>query len=296
MYRRLNGSFIVTSIQYDGFSTHSKRYWVNKFQKLARFRWFRRGYSLLKGLQQTSNPVGFDIPSNFFADVDITRCVRDIRRYSLASGLYLPNALVGEIIVFAQTQPCFEPDAGSGLFRLSDIQKGCLPKEGNRPVYCALVKNLERCDAVNQLANDPVLLHIARRYLNYYPETITTHLTWSIASDRPLEMSQANYPPSNFHYDIAGYNFMTMNFYITSVRSVHDGPHMMIEGTHRAKPWSFYLSGRHSDGKIDRYYGLNNVRTILGPAGYGFMEDPSCIHRVLPPKQDHRLIFQIRYS
>ena len=293
---------MVTSVQYGvrfyygGFPVHIGRSWTHKIQKFARFFWFRQGYSYLKRYQQTSKLDVGAKRSKFFPEVDVDRCIQDLQQQSLACDFQLSPAVIGEILLFAKTQSCFEPDFNSGSFRLQEIKEGRLPRDGNRPVYCALVEHLERCNAIVELANDPVLLGIAQRHLKYYPETVTTHLTWSIASDRPLEVSQANYPPSNFHYDIAGFNFMTMNFYITPVHNVDDGPHMMIEGTHRKKPWSFFLSGRHSDEKIERHFGLENVRTILGPAGYGFMEDPSCIHRVLPPTQEHRLIFQIRYS
>lgn len=286
-------------MNYSGAQAFNKRL-ANGAQKLARFRWFRQSYSIFKHFQQrllksiTSPFQGSG--ATLFTDVDVVRCINALNRQSIAFGFQLPAEIIGEILVFAEIKQCFEPDFDRFSFHLREVKEGRLAKDNDREVYCALVKNLGDCKAIKKLTHDPILLEIARRYLKYWPETITTHLTWSIASDRPLKVNQENYPPSNFHYDIAGYNFMTMNFYITPVNSIHDGPHMMIDGTHKKKPWSFFLSGRHSDEKIDRYYGLENVRTILGPAGYGFMEDPSCLHRVLPPRSDHRLIFQIRYS
>ena len=282
-------------MNYSGAQAFNKRF-ASRTQKLARFSWFRQGYSLLKRYQQgaiaKNNPSG----SQFFDDVDIGLCIQSLQQKAIAFGFQLPPAVIGEILMFATKKQCFEPDFNNFPFYLKEVQEGRLPKDKNRQVYCALVKELKGCQAITKLAEDPVLLEIAHRHLKYWPETVTTHLTWSIASGRSLQMSQEHYPPSNFHYDIAGYNFMTMNFYITPVRSVLEGPHMMIEGTHRKKPWSFFLSGRQTDDQIDRHFGLRNVSTILGPAGYGFMEDPSCLHRVLPPRSDHRLIFQIRYS
>lgn len=272
---------------------------AGKAQKLARFRWFRQTYSFLKKWQQIfikSPPmVAQDLESEFFTDVDTDRCLQDLNRQAVAFGFQLPAAAIGEILVFARKKLCFEPDFNNFPFYLREVEDGRLPRDNNRQTYCALVQDLKNCKTIAKLVKDPVLLEIAHRYLQYWPETITTHLTWSIASDRSLKESQKHYPPCNFHYDIAGYNFMTMNFYITPVRSVFDGPHMMIEGTHKKKPWSFFLAGRQSDAQINHHF-PDKVRIILGPAGFGFMEDPSCIHRVLPPSSDHRLIFQIRYS
>jgi hypothetical protein len=162
-------------------------------------------------------------------------------------------------------------------------------------VLRGLVSQVERCSAIAQIEQDPLLLQIVQSYLGYYPTRITRHLTWSVVSDLP-ERGQSIYPPTTFHYDIAGFNFMTTYFYITDV-DVESGPHVMIKRSHVNKPlWMTLSSGRHSDAAVYGHYGKDKELVIEGKPGFGFMQDPSCMHKVLPPIKANRLLLQLRYS
>ncbi|MDJ0705454.1 MAG: hypothetical protein QNJ46_19415 [Leptolyngbyaceae cyanobacterium MO_188.B28] len=171
----------------------------------------------------------------------------------------------------------------------------CLP-DGHQ-VFRALVNDTNQCSAVNVVAQDALLLRIASTYLRYHPTKITCHLTWSLASNLTKGEVQNQYPASNFHYDIAGYNFATAYFYITPVLDEDSGTHVMIRGSHKRKPiWMLLKSGRHSDESVYAYYGKSDEIQIQGKAGFGFFQDPSCIHKVKAPTSQNRLLLQIRYS
>ncbi|QSJ17953.1 hypothetical protein JYQ62_03585 [Nostoc sp. UHCC 0702] len=156
---------------------------------------------------------------------------------------------------------------------------------------------MTKCQAINLIAQDSRLVQIASTYLRYYPTKITSHLTWSIVSNLTEDEMKKCYPATNFHYDIAGYNFATVSFYITSVLDESSGCHIMIKGSHQKKPvWMLLKSGRHSDETVYTYYGKENEIQITGKAGFGFFQDPSCFHKVKPPTSQNRLLLQIRYS
>ena len=55
-------------------------------------------------------------------------------------------------------------------------------------------------------------------------------------------------------------------------------------------------AGRQSDKAVLNYYGQDNQLIIEGESGFGFVQDPSCIHRVISPVKADRLLLQIRYS
>jgi hypothetical protein len=271
----------------------------NVTERFGRFRTVRRAYSVLRRYQQGDKSQYRDrlrpFTESLFPALHVNRCVKNLTHEAYSSGFQLSPAMTAEIYNFARKSYCTEPGTQKA-FQIDDVQDGRLTQDGGREVYRALVANPLHCTAIQKLVHDPLLLEIVHRYLHYWPDRITTHLTWSIASNRPVEVVRKHYPPTNFHYDIAGHNFMTVYFYITPVQTVEDGAHIMILRSHGSKPFMLLGSGRHSDATIHAHYGLQNAIPILGGAGFGFVQDPSCIHRVEAPRSSHRLLFQIRYS
>ncbi len=265
--------------------------------RFARFRFVRKLYSLIQNQRQRFNSAVFENQngagnSDLFNEFNVNECAQKIHKTGVCFGLHLPIELVDEIYEYAQNSFCTEPGFND-KFLIHEVQEGCL-RQG-RPVVRALVNNPAECPAIEKVVADPILLQIVREYLQYYPTRITRHLTWSVVSHLP-DRGKKLYPPTTFHYDIAGFNFMTVYFYITDVE-INSGAHVMIEGSHNQKPLDIVLSsGRHSDEKIYNYYGKDKEIVIEGKRGFGFVQDPSCIHKVLPPITRNRLLLQIRYS
>jgi hypothetical protein len=266
--------------------------------KLGRFLLVRKAYSLLRYQQQSADPAFYQKQvkvrdRSFFEGFDVEPCVKDLHREGVHFGLQLPAPLVEEIYNYAKTAPCTEPGF-DGEFQITEVRDGRL--RGGRHVLRALVQDLPQCDAIAMLMQDPILLQIVRGYLNYWPGQIVPVLTWSIASDLPEDVRRKGYPPTTFHYDIAGYNFMTAYFYLTDV-DASSGAHVMMRNSHEKKPLRMLLaSGRHSDSEVLDYYGKENEIVIAGKRGFGFVQDPSCFHKVLSPVTADRLLLQFRYA
>mgnify|MGYP001796294078 FL=1 len=183
-----------------------------------------------------------------------------------------------------------------GEIYVADVQNGQL--KGGRIVFRGLVNHPERCPVVERMAQDPMLLEVVRRYLRYWPMRLTYHLSWSFAVDIPEQEQKKVYPPLNYHYDVAGYNFMTTYFYITDI-DADTGAHVMIERSHNQKPFNtLFTSGAAAQlaQQVLDYYGADSETVIEGKAGFGFVQDPSCFHRLSPLKKGRRLLLQIRYS
>lgn len=269
----------------------------NWMQRFARFYLVRGGYSWMQNQIQkfdhniNGTQLKLSKPS-IFDGFCVDDAVQSVKLKSVSFGLQLPFNMTHSIYEYAVKNFCFEPGYPE-RFKVDDIRDGHL---GDRPVFRALVGDLGNCKVIEEIAQDPILLKIAAGCLGYYPTFVTSHLTWSIVSNLPLEEIKKCYPPATFHYDIAGYNFVTAYFYITDV-DLESGPHVMICNSHRNKPLCLLLlSGRHSDETIDRHYGRENEMAIVGQAGFGFFQDPSCFHKLIPPVKHNRLLFQIRYS
>lgn len=269
-------------------------------QRLGRFLFVRRLYSFFKITQQSF--INFDVQAKLkdgdrwvLSDSSINAHTEEVDADGVSFGLRLPDSMVKEILEHALHTPCIEPGYDRP-FLIGELDRDYRLPDGHR-VIRGLVQNPMECLAIKTLAKDPFLLQLATAYLGYYPDEITCHLTWSVVCDFPEEEVKKSYPPSNFHYDIAGFNFATAYFYITPVLDEFSGPHLMITGSHKRKPLSMlWKSGRQSDGEVYAYYGADNLLEIKGPAGFGFFQDPSCIHKVKVPTRQNRLLFQIRYS
>jgi hypothetical protein len=275
-----------------------KRVGISYWQRLGRFYSFRKLYSIFQNQIQNFNSNAYKkrlqiLDDSMFKDISVNNVVADIEQQSVFFGLQLPHYMVEEIYEFATHTLCTEPKHNDEFLE-HDVKNGRL--KNGRYVMRGLVSNVMNCDAIRQLVHDPVLLDIVRQYLKYWPTLITQHLTWSFASDLPEAEIKKIYPPTNFHYDVAGFNFMTIYFYITDV-DVDSGPHIMIKNSQKRKPLRMLLaSNRQFDEDVYSYYGKESELVITGKSGFGFIQDPSCIHKVKPTRTSNRLLLQIRYS
>ncbi|MEM8777901.1 MAG: hypothetical protein AAGF26_03330 [Cyanobacteria bacterium P01_G01_bin.49] len=267
---------------------------------VGRFRYVRQLYSLSQNRVQNKNPIAYKDQLNprdysIFPDLSVEQCVTELKREGVSFNIQLLPELVDQIYQFACMNLCREPHFDRE-FMAEDVQQGQLPC--GHHVLRGLVQNPEHCPAIEQVAQDPNLLQIARNYLNYWPTKVTRHLTWAFVSDLPVGEQKYRFLPYSYHYDVAGYNFMTAYFYITDM-DTQSGAHVMMPRSHNQKPLHTlfaHRSGRQPDQVIHHYYGKENEIVIAAKAGFGFVQDPSCFHKLLPPVTARRLIFQVRYA
>ncbi|MEO1637146.1 MAG: hypothetical protein AAFS04_18915 [Cyanobacteria bacterium J06631_9] len=266
----------------------------------GRFKQFRSAYSFVQNSRQRLQPEHYRSQlspreTSNFDHIDPEDYAKNLRTKGVSFGFSLPPAAVAEVYRYACETPCTEPGQ-QGEFYADDVQNGRL--KGGRTVFRGLVKNPEHCRVVKLMAQDPALLEVVRRYLHYWPTKLTFHLSWSFAVDMSEQEQREIYPPLNYHYDVAGYNFMTTYFYITDI-DADTGAHVMIERSHNQKPLNtLFTSGADAQlaQQVLDYYGADSETVIEGKAGFGFVQDPSCFHRLSPLKKGRRLLLQIRYS
>lgn len=269
-------------------------------QRLGRFLWVRNSYSAVRRMQQTlglcriqSTDFATDPP--VLLESSLSDLIAATRRDAVAFGIYLEQDIADQIYDFAAQAECVEPGYPHPFFIYELDTNGQLP-DGHCPVR-ALIRDPMTCPILQQLSSHYTLLNLAQGYLNYFPSRISCHLTWSLATKLPIQEVMKLYPPTTFHYDIAGYNFATAYFYITPVLDQNSGSHELIRGSHLNKPlWMLLKSGRNDEADLYRYYDKSQAIEVLGDKGFGFFQDPSCFHRLHPPTRHHRLLLQFRYA
>jgi hypothetical protein len=273
-----------------------KRTSAPKLQKLARFKTVRRLYSQSQKLIQNVRPsqiVGSQ-SQIFPTPIDKQKCQQELLSLSVYPLESLLNQeIVNKIHTFAISNPCIEPQSNQ-VFCAKDVDN---QKPDAKYIYRGLVTDLDKCPEIEQVTSNVELIEIAENFLGYYPTEITQHLTWSFVVPESEDKVQKSYPPANWHYDVAGMNFVTVSFYITDVMEIEAGAHILLPGSQKNKPISMLLNNNiQQEEVVFKHYQKSEQMYLTGKAGYGFVEDPSCLHRVKVPTTQNRLILQIRYS
>jgi hypothetical protein len=231
-----------------------------------------------------------------FEDLNVSTVLNDLEQTGLYFGPNLSSSMVKEIRDFAETGVSWGYSNQEYVELTYPEVREVERRTGGRMLMAYLKDPAERCSAIGQLCKDPKLLEIAMRYIGGFPKSIRPRLWWSVAGDATVEERLKANQTVLFHYDLEGFQFLYFNFYISEVDQ-STGPHVAVLGTHRRKKLGHLLgSATRSDDEVQSTYGKENVLTITGPPGYGFIEDTFCFHKATAPTTKDRLMLQIRMS
>ncbi|MGE0154298.1 MAG: hypothetical protein AB7R90_16905 [Reyranellaceae bacterium] len=284
-------------------ATVSRRSVLHKIARALRQRRFHRFLGRLppvsaavriwRGLADRFSPAPEAGPSRFPA-LPAETVLAGLRGEGVWAGLLLPASCVAEISGFARQAPCRLPRDTGERFDFAAIRDGRTPAGSLAPI--AEVEEIERCTAVAALARDAGLLEIARRYLGFRPRRVQPRLYWSPVGDLGSRQRHEGGQTVDFHFDIEASRSLYAFFYIEG-GGRRSGAHVAIAGSHRRKPWRLALAPAfQSDAAVFAHYPRHRERVLEGGPGFGFLEDPGCYHKALPPLAGHRLVLQLRIS
>ena len=268
----------------------------------ARFYLFRRMHAALRRCLVRSMPNSQCVTAplrepSIFTSLSIDEAVQKIREDGFYPNLCLPAALHEEIRDFAECKQCVRwgfDDAREERFYIHEALTGELPD--GRLVGVADVDAPSSCPAIEQVARDPAILGLFRKCYGFGPTRISKRLFWNLRlnSAHPAMAFLPN-RGSKFHYDVEGLNGLYIFFYLTHVDRM-SGAHALIPGSHRKKKLAAQFGSRYfSDVTVHSWYGECTEFIVEGSAGYGFVEDPTCIHKIYVPSERNRLALQLRY-
>jgi hypothetical protein len=146
------------------------------------------------------------------------------------------------------------------------------------------------CDALRQVACDPKVLEVARRYLGAEPILFGSVIWRSRGVKEPALCRDHIF---RFHFDVADVKSLVLFVYLSDVDE-QSGPHVVISGTHRHKPlWEtarLYLDERTAR---DRFPG--RIQVVTGGRGTAFFEEQTTYHKQAIPHKP-RLMLAITYT
>lgn len=260
----------------------------------GRFATVRRLYSRLNGLRYPLDRglAKTAIHDPIFPEIDVNQAVQELRRDAVAFRFDLPAAVVSDILAFAREGLC-KSSGFQGHRPFQEIASG-ETAEGQRLAMAEVIQPLD-CAAIRRVVDSQALRQTCMRYLGYQPPKADIRLFWSFVSNLTEDERRRQFQTIDYHVDIHDFNFCYAHFYLTDT-DARSGAHVMVRGSHTRKPLTWLIgSARKSDAQIASRYASQDVLTIEGPAGTGFLEDTSCYHKALPPLERQRLLLQIRY-
>ncbi|MGF1493525.1 MAG: hypothetical protein ACFBSC_13935 [Microcoleaceae cyanobacterium] len=234
--------------------------------------------------------------ASLLSNLDINFVAEQLHQWGCYTGLVLPQAVTQEILEFAQTHTCWGDRNPNLPFQLSD-KTASEEQLGKNFMIGSYRDTHHQCPAIRKIIADPGLLEIASKYLGTPAVYVASELAWSFptSSTHKEQLKAAQV----FHYDIDDYACVKFFFYLTPVTET-EGPHIYLLKSHKNKQLLHQLIGQRvagiPDQLLERQYGPENVLTICGPAGSGFVEDIFGFHKGLPPRAGNRLLLQIEFA
>jgi hypothetical protein len=254
------------------------------------------------------NSSSHAIQESIFKELDVARAVQDLREEGSYLEIKLPSDSLEQLLEFVRSSNCYangDCELGFPYARKREAEK----KYGQSFVRADYFNAALLCPTIGQLAHDPKILEIASQYLGGEPLYTGSRLWWLFAKreeDKALLMSEMTLLSLKkttregsyfFHYDLDDYGCLKFFFYLTEV-DASGGPHCCVRGSHEKKKIShlFSPSRRRPDKEIQDFYGSENIKTICGEPGSGFIEDTFCFHKATIPSRKDRLVLLIQFT
>ena len=221
-----------------------------------------------------------------FADLaEVDQAVAGVREH----GFYVFTRTAGTEITdairqFAEQAPCVARGAGQP----AAVYPRSNPGVGRYDIEEVVAL---QCPEIQEFVTDPVLALVAQKYLGQ-PVLMDEVAFWWTTSKRN---DDADTNAQLFHQDRDRLSFLKFFIYLTDVEP-DTGPHVYIDGSHKALPWSLRGDGRKSDQAV-RDAGLwDRVTELCGPAGTLMAVDTIGLHKGKTPERGDRLALENEFS
>jgi len=223
--------------------------------------------------------------STFVAFEEIDQCVSGLQ----ANGVYVFKNRLPKDMVARMRQSALEvPSMARGLDRPTGPYPRSAPEVGR---YDIDEDNTMLSPDMQDYTSDPALALIAARYLGQPVIQDQTALWWTTTKGS----ADAALNAWMFHQDRDRLSFLKFFVYLTDV-GPDNGPHTVVQGTHKQIPRSLRADGRQTDDAV-REAGLwDRVISLSGPAGTMMAVDTVGLHKGLPPQAGDRCVLQVEFA
>ena len=223
--------------------------------------------------------------STFVAFEEVDQCVDGLQ----ANGVYVfKNRLPEDMITRMRDSALTVPSMARGLDQPAGPFPRLAPEVGR---YDIEEDHTMLSPDMQDYTSDPALALIAARYLGQPVIQDQTALWWTTTKGS----ADAALNAWMFHQDRDRLSFLKFFVYLTDV-GPDNGPHTVVQGTHKQIPRSLRADGRQTDEAV-REAGLwDRVISLAGPAGTMMAVDTVALHKGLPPQAGDRCVLQVEFA
>jgi len=219
-----------------------------------------------------------------FAAEEMQRCVERLK----ADGVYvfqerLPHALIGALQGALKASPAYlRTENGHGAALRQGVDSSGL--------FDIHEEDLMRQAAIQDYATNPTWLWIAGRYFGAPPVHDETVAWWTF----PQSAEYASQNAQLFHSDRRRLSFVKFFTYLSDVTD-RNGPHVVVPGSHRKRPFGLRRDRRYEDAEVAA--GCRNAPLeVVGPAGTVIAVDTQALHKGKMLDDGHRLILEFQFA
>jgi hypothetical protein len=144
---------------------------------------------------------------------------------------------------------------------------------------------------------DPLLQAIAAHYLGGQARLSSTRIWWTFPTKRASEAQKRLASQDEYHFDLLDWRMLKFFFHLKPVDE-GTGPHVYVRGSHRRRALRHQFTPfiGHPVDDVLKVYGADKAVTLLGNAGFGFVEDPFGFHRASVAERTPRLMMEIAFG
>jgi hypothetical protein len=231
-----------------------------------------------------------------FADVTCESAVEALRRDGLFSGINLPKQICSEIAGFAACNSCCV-GANRKLEFMPDEHEAAEQRFNQAILNGNYFEKVLECDPVLAVQRDPLLQAIAAHYLGGHARLSSTRIWWTFPTKRASEAQKRLASQDEYHFDLLDWRMLKFFFHLKPVDE-GTGPHVYVRGSHRRRALRHQFTPfiGHPVDDVLKVYGADKAVTLLGNAGFGFVEDPFGFHRASVAERTPRLMMEIAFG
>ncbi|HMF77370.1 MAG TPA: hypothetical protein VK604_17060 [Bryobacteraceae bacterium] len=231
-----------------------------------------------------------------FADVTCESAVEALRCDGLFIGISLPKQICADIASFAERTTCF---AGSNRkVEFLPDEHGEAEQRFNQAILNGnYFEKVLECDALRAVQRDPLLQDIAAHYLGGQARLSAARVWWTFPTMLASAAEKRLASQDEYHFDLLDWRMVKFFFHLKPVDE-GSGPHVYVRGSHKRRALRHQLTPfiGHPVDDVLRVYGADKPVTLLGDAGFGFVEDPFGFHRATIAELTPRLMMEIAFG
>lgn len=186
-------------------------------------------------------------------------------------------------------------EAVSGFSAFSDHVLSVARSGVIRPEGCDLTKYPE---VILAILRQDQLLDMVCAHLDLSPDDLYFYSRVDASFAIPDgKLTDSDYDGAfAFHRDIDSKKFVKVFFYLNDV-GVGDGHHEIILHSHTKVPFSLRPLGRYSLSQLELKLRKEcSLKEVVGPRGYGWIENTTAFHRATIPKNGPRLLLMLSFN